>query len=331
METERVSVIVPVYNMETLLGRCADSILSQTHPDIELILVDDGSRDQSPAICDDYAARDSRVVVIHKENSGVADAMNVGLDHVTGDFVLFVDSDDSIESDMIERLIAARRESGADVVQTGMCRVNESGEVTEVSEFAPALFPDTDTIMTEFFTGTRIVMSLACKLFPKRLFETFRFESGRNIVDILATPFLLRDCQTYEIVSGASYRAFFRTDSVSRGFMTDKTYDDTFYYLEVWNKFLSDFYPDRADFQMRLLYRSCYEMSTRYDLLKHSPNVSDKSAKLKAMRARFAADFARLKRSPYYAGYPKKRRLMFSLFSVSPWLMNTASRIHSKL
>ena len=326
-----VSVIVPVYNMETLVGRCVESLLHQTYANVQPLLVDDGSRDQSPAICDDFAKKDPRVVAVHKENSGVADAMNVGLDHATGDFVVFVDSDDYIESDMIERLVAAQRETDADIVQTGMSRVNESNVVTEKSEQAPAFFSDTDAILTEFFTGTSIVMSLAGKLFKKRFFESFRFESGRNIVDILATPFLLHACNTYQIISGAPYRAYFRTDSVSRGVMTDKTYDDTFYYLETWGKFLSDYYPANEEFQMRLCYRSCYEMSTRYALMKKSPSVTDKSAKLRAMRARFKSDFARLKKSAYYADYPKKRRLMFSLFSVSPWLMNTASRINSKL
>ena len=331
MEQKRVSVIVPVYNMEKLIGRCIDSILGQTYANLQLILVDDGSRDQSPAICDGYAAKDPRVQSLHKENSGVADATNVGLDHVTGDFVVFVDSDDYIEPDMIERLVAAQGETDADIVQTGMSRVNESNVVTEKSEQAPAFFSDTDSILTEFFSGTSIMLCLASKLFKKRFFETYRFESGRNIIDILATPFLLHECNTYQIIAGAPYKAYFRTDSVSRGVMTDKTYDDTFYYLDTWGKFLSDYYPENEEFKARLCYRGCYEMSTRFALMKKSPNVSDKSAKLRAMRKRFRADYARLKKSPYYADYPKKRRLMLSLFSVSPWLMNTASVVNSKL
>lgn len=326
-----VSVIVPVYNMEKLIRRCIESILGQTYANLQLVLVDDGSRDQSPAICDEYAAQDDRVLSLHKDNSGVADATNVGLDHATGDFILFVDSDDYIDPNMIERLVAAWEETDADIVQTGMSRVNESDAVTETNEQSPAFFADTDVVLTEFFCGTRIMMCLAGKLFKKRLFETYRFESGRQIIDILATPFLLHACSTYQIISGAPYKAYFRSDSVSRGTMTDRSYDDTFYYLEAWDRFLSDFYSDRADFRARLLYRSCFEMSTRFALVKKSPSVTDKKAKLRAMRARFKADYTVLKRSPFYADYPKKRRLMFTLFSVSPWLMNAASRLHSKL
>ena len=271
------------------------------------------------------------MTVVHKENSGVADATNVGLEHVAGDFVVFVDSDDYIEADMIERLVAAWQDTGADIVQTGMSRVNEANVVTEKSEHEPALITGTEAILTEFFAGTSIMLCLASKLFKKRFFDDYRFESGRNIIDILATPFLLRQCDTYQIISGAPYRAYFRTDSVSRGVMTDKTYDDTLYYLEKWGEFLTTYYPEHEDFQMRLKYRSCFEMSTRYAQDKKSPSISDKKQKLRHMKQQFKADFSVLKRSAAYATYPKKRRLMLTLFSVSPWLMNAASVINSKL
>lgn len=89
-----VSVIVPVYKVESYLSHCVDSILTQTYRSIEVILVDDGSPDNCPALCDDYAAKDNRVKVIHKENGGLSDARNKGLEQATGDYVLFVDSDD---------------------------------------------------------------------------------------------------------------------------------------------------------------------------------------------------------------------------------------------
>lgn len=107
----KVSVIVPVYNAETYLSECVDSILNQTIEDIECILVDDGSTDGSPAICDAYAARDSRVKVIHKQNGRAAAARNAGLRVATGDYIAFVDSDDWISPDMYEKMLA----QGADV------------------------------------------------------------------------------------------------------------------------------------------------------------------------------------------------------------------------
>ena len=96
MDNPKISVIVPVYNVERYLRRCIDSILAQTFTDFELLLIDDGSKDSSGEICDEYAAKDSRIIVFHKENGGVSSARNVGLDNVRGEWVAFVDADDKI-------------------------------------------------------------------------------------------------------------------------------------------------------------------------------------------------------------------------------------------
>lgn len=119
-QQKRISVIVPVYNVEDYLPKCLDSILAQTYQNLEIILVDDGSPDRSGEICDQYAERDSRVAVIHKANGGVCAARNVGLDAATGEMIGFVDSDDWIEPDMYEVLLEKMQEHGADIVQSGM-------------------------------------------------------------------------------------------------------------------------------------------------------------------------------------------------------------------
>ena len=100
----KVSIIVPVYKAEQYLHRCVDSILSQSFTDCELILVDDGSPDKSGEICDEYASRDSRIQVIHKQNGGVSSARNAGLDVAHGEYVWFVDSDDWIENDSLKEI-----------------------------------------------------------------------------------------------------------------------------------------------------------------------------------------------------------------------------------
>lgn len=123
-ESEKISVIVPVYNAEAYLRRCLESILAQTHENFELILVDDGSRDQSGAICDEYARRDSRVTVVHQENGGPSSARNAGLDLAAGDWVTFVDSDDYIDADLCEYLLSLAEKHGADIVQ---CAAMEEG------------------------------------------------------------------------------------------------------------------------------------------------------------------------------------------------------------
>ena len=113
---DKVSIIVPVYNIENYIRVCVESILAQTYESFELILVDDGSKDNSGILCDEYAAIDSRVKVIHKENGGVSSARNAGLRQAKGDWIMHVDGDDWIEPDMIESLIEAAKATEADLV-----------------------------------------------------------------------------------------------------------------------------------------------------------------------------------------------------------------------
>lgn len=120
----KVSVIVPVYNAEKYLNRCADSILNQNFTDLELILVDDGSSDNSGMICDEYAKKDKRVKVIHKENGGASDARNTGLDVSSGEYITFCDSDDLILSGGIECMVNAAKEENSDLVIGGFKEVN---------------------------------------------------------------------------------------------------------------------------------------------------------------------------------------------------------------
>lgn len=119
MEQPRISIIVPVYNVESYLAQCIDSLIGQTYPALEILLVDDGSTDRSGEICDAYARRDDRIVVIHKENGGNTSARKAGLRAATGAYVQFVDSDDWVEPDLCASLMALAQEHGADLVRCG--------------------------------------------------------------------------------------------------------------------------------------------------------------------------------------------------------------------
>lgn len=126
-----VSVIVPIYNVEPYLRRCIDSLLGQTYPYLEIILVNDGSPDNCGSICDEYAAKDSRIRVIHKTNAGLGMARNSGLDIATGDFVVFVDSDDYVKENYVEVLLRNAVEVGADLVATGLYRHSYDGHMRQ--------------------------------------------------------------------------------------------------------------------------------------------------------------------------------------------------------
>lgn len=113
----RISIVIPIYKVESYLHQCIDSVLNQTYRNIEVILVDDGSPDKSPAICDEYAQKDNRVVVIHKENGGLSDARNEGLKKATGDYMIFLDSDDYYKyDDFLEKIVEATDEGKKDAV-----------------------------------------------------------------------------------------------------------------------------------------------------------------------------------------------------------------------
>ena len=129
----QVSIIVPVYQVETYLRQCIDSILAQTFTDFELILVDDGSKDKSGEICEEYAGKDGRVRVIHKENGGLSDARNAGLEQAAGEYFMFVDSDDYIAPTMIERLYNSIQSESADIAACNFCYVFDKKEKKDFS------------------------------------------------------------------------------------------------------------------------------------------------------------------------------------------------------
>ena len=126
--TPLVSVIVPVYGVERYLDACVEGLVGQTYRNLEILLVDDGSPDRCPAMCDAWTARDERIRVIHKANGGLSDARNVGLAKATGDYIYFVDSDDMVERNLIERAMATMRDYDADLVMFQFDTISEDGK-----------------------------------------------------------------------------------------------------------------------------------------------------------------------------------------------------------
>lgn len=145
-----ISVIVPVYNVEPYLRQCVDSLLAQTCQELEIILVDDGSKDKGGAICDEYAARYAHIQAVHKENAGLGMARNTGLDHASGDYVVFIDSDDYAEPDMVEILFNKMAENQVDVCKGGFRRFEEQGDTRYTVQYEDAVYPG-DRARTEFY------------------------------------------------------------------------------------------------------------------------------------------------------------------------------------
>ena len=137
-----ISVIVPVYNVEKYLRQCLDSILAQTYKELEVVMVDDGSTDSCGDICEEYAAKYENFKVVHKENAGAGIARNTGLDHITGDYIMFMDSDDYLEPACIEILYNNLVNHGVDMCKCGYRRVNDEGTIIKVFKYQDEIFKE---------------------------------------------------------------------------------------------------------------------------------------------------------------------------------------------
>ena len=207
-----ISVIVPVYRAEAYLHACVDSILFQTVSDFELILVDDGSPDGCGAICDDYAARDSRVRVIHQENQGQAAARNHAFSIAKGEWVCFVDSDDAVHPQMLERLGQAAAESGAAM---SMCRMLEAPEMPEnfsaPVEVSWELLSMGEASLTALFDAGDYPGWVACaKLIRRELVQSHLFCPGRVYEDNEAVCHWIYGAKTVASIPHSLY--FYRTN-----------------------------------------------------------------------------------------------------------------------
>lgn len=216
MNNKKISVIVPVYKVESYLHKCIDSILNQTYTNLEIILVDDGSPDRCPAICDEYAEKDQRIRVIHKKNGGLSDARNAGLDIMTGDYVAFVDSDDWIEPDMYETLIASLCMFNADMAFGGVADdLEQNGTVTEVktSNYGEKPFSENKlAAMKRYFYGSWAAWD---KLYKAELFDEIRYPLGEINEDEAIVLQLLEHCEIVCYTNKVFYHYIRRMDGHS--------------------------------------------------------------------------------------------------------------------
>lgn len=191
---DRISVIIPVYNVAGYLPQCVDSVLGQDHRDLEVILIDDGSTDDSGAICDRYAAEDDRVKVIHQTNAGAAAAKNAGLRIATGEFLSFVDSDDYLEPNVYGYMLASLKESGADAAHFCFREVYRSHSEDRIAHQGRTVVESREYLVR--FTKDWSCPLLWNKLYKRALFEGVFFEEGHKIDDEYFTyQGFLRDCR----------------------------------------------------------------------------------------------------------------------------------------
>lgn len=220
-DAQLVSVIVPVYQVKHHLRRCLDSIQEQTHKHLEIIVVDDGSTDGSSAICDEYAAADSRFVVIHQENRGLSMARNRGIEAARGEWITFVDSDDWIHQDAIRRMLASATPT-SDVCVANYIRVSGTETPPDPPSTPPKSLSKSE-MWDAFFGDLHVLLTIACgKLYRTGLFDGIRFPPGRLHEDEFTTFRVLGSGRDTILINEPLYYYYNNPNSITGSGLTPR-------------------------------------------------------------------------------------------------------------
>ena len=260
-----ISVIVPVYKVEPYLRQCLDSILAQTYKNLEIILVDDGSPDNCPAICDEYAKKDSRVTVIHKENGGLGSARNAGLDICHGEYIGFVDSDDWLDPDVYRAVADGLLKTDLDMAVIGYKEFFDDG-----TEKTRDISAEGDIVtQAELLCEGRNINVMVCnKIFRRKVWEKLRFPAGILFEDEYTYPYYASECDGAVICGGVYYHYRRHAESITERKFSEKNLDSitaSWHYAEWYRQNMPDMYPRVA---LRKAYAIAYNM--KRILLSHS-------------------------------------------------------------
>lgn len=220
-----ISVIVPVYNVEAYIFKCINSITSQTYHNLEIILVDDGSPDRCGEICDEFAKKDNRVIVIHKENGGLADARNAGLDRAKGDYISFIDSDDFIENDMYEKMISACESEKADISVCGRFDIIDGSKIESRYSFQGEKIWTNKEAIKNLLTWNNMDSSACDKLYQRELFQNIRFPFGKYNEDIFTMIKILDQANKIVHIGESKYYYNHRPGSITTMTFSNKHLD----------------------------------------------------------------------------------------------------------
>lgn len=241
----RVSLIVPVYNVSNYLPRLMETVLSQTHKNLEIMLIDDGSTDGSGMICDEYEAKDSRIKVIHKSNSGVSDARNAGIEYASGEYLVFADGDDYLDCDYIEYLLNLCLENNSDMSCCAWT-IDNNGKHSKCSyrKSEPGIYNGNKDAMRAMLTTRLLSSSVWGKMFKRKVFDNVRFPEGSNYYEDDATMYrLVANADSVAIGGESKYFYTLRDDS-----LIHRTFNENnLKMIEIFEKrcaFIENKYPE---------------------------------------------------------------------------------------
>ncbi len=288
-----ISVIVPVYKVEPYIHKCIDSILAQTFTDFELILVDDGSPDCCPAICDEYAKKDERVKVIHKANGGQSSARNVALDMATGAYITFIDSDDYIMENMLARLHETAVAYNADIVSCNIYRKDVSESDLFYKEFS---LQTKEESIQEY-----IIFKKHCgpcsKLYKRHIFDTIRYPDLRAYEDTYIWPDILNLTNTVAHLPDRLYVYNIRDGSITNSPYSPKHRSLLDVALHI-QAFVREHYPELYDYvkydYICALYSIMFRITASFQLPNFREDYSYAFSKFKEELKKFRKDHSAL-------------------------------------
>ena len=316
-----VSVIVPVYNVAPYLREALDSVVNQSYKDLEIIIVDDGSTDESASICEDYASSDPRIKLIHQSNKGLSGARNTGLKNSTGEFVAFIDSDDSVSPLFIETLVNAMISSSANISICRFSTFETSGRMNSVS--ATMVFPSISagvfdrTEVLKLMAEEKISVNVCNKLFRRKLWSDIRFPEGHVYEDALAAFKLFDKSERVVLVNDSLYNYRQRVDSITSSVSINKINDCILAHNSV-SEFirnnLSDVIPEPLYLKkhQRLL---SFLIVSYIKLIKSGSNDKPLERELRTL-------IFKAKREVGMNTLEPKAKLYYLVIRLCPWLMN---------
>lgn len=267
-----VTVVIPVYGVEKYLDRCVSSVVGQTYSNLEIILIDDGSKDNCPQMCDAWAEKDSRIRVIHKANAGLGMARNTGIEHATGEYICFFDSDDYIHNDTIEKALGLALDQKAQIVVFGSCDVDADGKI--IATFVPApevtcvygkdvqdhFLPDLIDPRHRDANYPDLMLSACCCLYDMKLIRQtqFRFVSERQNIseDSYSLIWLYRYVECVALLPEAKYYYCKNTASLTQSYRPDRFERVNAFYRDTMKMAKAQGYSDAVLVRIKGLYLS---------------------------------------------------------------------------
>lgn len=255
MEQDLISVVIPVYNVEKYFKRCIDSVLRQTYSNIEIIIVDDGSKDNSGNLCDEYGKKDSRIKVFHKENGGLSSARNFGLEKALGKYICFIDSDDFIDENYIIIMYNKMIKNDADICYCKSTDFTDEANINSKAENEKTFIIDKEEAIKQLLLRNGIIKNYIPRaLYKKILFNNIRFPVGSNFEDI-ATTYKILDASKKIIVINKTLYYYFINDSGITQKMKKQDIIDRFDNMNEREKFINQNYPNLRQISDKYMFR----------------------------------------------------------------------------